>query len=74
MLREPEKLSVSGAIERVAEGLRLSGRGMALLRDGTSPRDGAVRMRAVFGGAPAELRHRKTRTDGSYQLVVDEPQ
>ena len=70
-LQDPKKLTLSGDIQQTAEGLRLSGTGVVkyYAENGTSQRDGAVRMLSTFGSDYPSLfaRDGEDKT-GSYRL------
>lgn len=71
VLHDPAKLNLNGGVERTPAGLRFTEDGSAKLRDGQGPqRDGAIRMRATFGGLIVRLVARELATSGFYQLVV----
>ncbi len=75
VLQEPTKVSLSGEAERTAEGVRFTGPGSVKIRRELSPmRDGAVRLRAAFGGAPPQLTVRGSGSAGLYQLYARNPQ
>jgi serine/threonine protein kinase/formylglycine-generating enzyme required for sulfatase activity len=71
-LRDPAELSLSGGVELVPEGLRLSHFGSVIIfgHDPDTQRDGAVRLQAAFGGVSPELRARRRHGAGVYFLRV----
>ena len=72
LLHDPAKLELSGAWERSAEGLRLSGAASAKLRPllAATRRDQAIRMRAVFGGIRPGLMVPAIAPYDRYQLFI----
>ena len=73
VLRDPAKLGLTGGGQRTPEGLRFATAGHALLPSGQGPqRDGAVRMKATFGGLSVQLRARQNDAAGLYQLFARE--
>ncbi|MDP1587855.1 MAG: SUMF1/EgtB/PvdO family nonheme iron enzyme, partial [Prosthecobacter sp.] len=73
VLRDPTKLGLTGGAERTLEGLRFAAGGHALLPAGQGPTgNGAVRMRATFGGLQVQLRARQSDATGLYQLYARE--
>jgi len=69
VLNDPTKLVLTGAVGRTPEGLRFTGTGRAYVRSNLDPkRDGAVRMRATFGGLSPQLTARLTGNVGEYHL------
>jgi hypothetical protein len=72
LLHDPAKLELSGAWERAAEGLRLSGTASAKLRPllAATRRDQAIRMRAVFGGIRPGLMVPAIAPYDRYQLFI----
>jgi hypothetical protein len=71
VLHDPAKLELIRTVERTPEGLRFSNSSAAKLQPGHGPhRDGAVRMRSVFGDIRAQLRVRDSAA-GRYQLYAN---
>ena len=71
VLHDPARLGLSGGAERTPEGLRFTGSsGVGFRLAQSLGSNAAVRVRATFGGSRVELRARKTKTFGSYALVV----
>jgi serine/threonine protein kinase len=73
VLRDPAKLVLSGGAERTPEGVRFTHHGSAVCLPSQGPKhDGAVRMRATFGGVRPKLQCRHTDAGNYYLYVVDE--
>ena len=72
VLHDPAKLVLSGAVERTPEGLRFTAGGSsALLAPNQGPRrDGAVRLRATFGGLRPTLHVRGNQVVTGYFLYA----
>ena len=68
MLRDSTKLDLTGGAERTPAGLQFVGDGSAMLS--SPPRDGAIRVRATFGGLRVQLIARADGAGGRYQLYA----
>ena len=69
VLRDPKMLNLRGNVKRTDEGLLFSKPGAAECLTSKVQRDGAIRLRTVFGGLQAILRGREGG-DGFYLLQV----
>ncbi len=71
-LRDSVKLELTTKVQRKPEGLHFTGQGRAMLPRGQAPqRDGAVRMRAVWGSLRPALRVRENGRDDSYVAFLN---
>jgi serine/threonine protein kinase len=74
VLRDPAALGLSGAVTQEPEGLRFTGLGSAHRRPTDAPNsDGAIRVRAVFGGVRVQLRARLEDKTGKWAVDSNEP-
>jgi hypothetical protein len=70
VLRDPAKLAFGRSVERTEEGLRMGENSGASIRADAGPqRDGAVRIRTIYGGMGAGVRVRNSSA-GNYQLYA----
>ena len=71
-LHDPAKINLTPGLEVTNEGLRFAEAGAVKILGRITQRNGAVRMRATYGGLRPQLLARES-TDGVYMLLVKEP-